>query len=116
VRAQIQQTLAAQIADRQITDRARDLAARLKTPADMDKAAAELMLKVEESGFFQKDRSGARAWATRRRWPTRIQLQENAVSEPLASSRGPVFVHRERQEGRRTHRCSTRSRIACARI
>jgi peptidyl-prolyl cis-trans isomerase D len=92
VRAQIQQTLAAQLADRQITDRARDLAARLKTPADMDKAAAELMLKVEESGFFQRTDPVPGLGNAPQVADAAFQLQENAVSEPLSSMRGPVFV------------------------
>ena len=92
VRAQIQQTLAAQIADRQITDRARDLAERLKTPADMNKAAAELMLKVEESGFFQRTDPVPGLGNAPQVSEAAFQLQENAVSEPLSSARGPVFV------------------------
>jgi len=92
VRTQIQQTLAAQIADRQITDRARDLAARIKTPADMDKAAAELMLKVEESGFFQKTDPVPGLGNAPQVSDAAFMLQENAVSEPLPSTRGPVFV------------------------
>jgi peptidyl-prolyl cis-trans isomerase D len=92
VRAQIQQTLAAQIADRQITDRAQDLAARIKTAADMNKAAAELMLKVEESGFFQKTDPVPGLGNAPQVADAAFQLQENAVSAPLPSSRGPVFV------------------------
>jgi peptidyl-prolyl cis-trans isomerase D len=92
VRAQIQQTLAAQIADRQIADRARDLAAKLKTPADMNKAAADLMLKVEESGFFQRADPVPGLGNAPQVADAAFQLQENAVSEPLASSRGPVFI------------------------
>jgi len=92
VRAQIQQTLAAELADRQITDRARELAARIKSPADMDKAASELMLKVEESGFFQKTDPVPGLGNAPQVADAAFQLQENAVSEPLSSTRGPVFV------------------------
>jgi peptidyl-prolyl cis-trans isomerase D len=92
VRAQIQQTLAAQLADRQITDRARQLAERLKTPDDMNKAAAENGLKVEESGFFQRTDPVPGLGAAPQVAAAAFDLKDNAVSEPLASSRGPVFI------------------------
>ena len=92
VRAQIQQTLAAQIADRQIGERARQLADRLKTPDDMNKAAAEFGLKVEESGFFQRSEPVPGLGAAPQVADAAFQLEGNAVSQALTSQRGPVFI------------------------
>jgi peptidyl-prolyl cis-trans isomerase D len=92
VRAQIQQTLASQIADRQITDRARQLADKVKKPADLNDAANELGLKVEESGFFQRTEPVPGLGAAPQVADAAFRLEDNAVSEALASPRGPVFV------------------------
>ena len=92
VRPRIQETLASQIADRQITDRSRQLAERVKSPADMDKVAAELGLKVEETGFFQRTEPVPGLGAAPQVTDAAFTMQDNAVSEALASSRGPVFI------------------------
>jgi peptidyl-prolyl cis-trans isomerase D len=92
VRPQIQQLLAAQMADRQITDRARQLAEKIKTPDDMAKAATENALKVEESGFFQRNEPIPGLGAAPQVADAAFQLQDNTVSEPLSSNRGPVFI------------------------
>jgi peptidyl-prolyl cis-trans isomerase D len=92
VRTQIQQTLAAQIADRQITERSSKLAERIKNPDDLNKAATELGLKVEESGFFQRTEPVPGLGAAPQVADAAFQIQDNAVSEPLASPRGPVFI------------------------
>ena len=92
VRAQIQQTLAAQIADRQINERARQLAERMKTSDDMNKAAAEFGLKVEESGLFQRSEPVPGLGAAPQVADAAFQLEGNAVSQALTSPRGPVFI------------------------
>ena len=92
VRAQIQQTLAAQAADRQITDRARQLAEKIKTADDLNKAAAESNLKVEESGFFQRTEPVPGLGNAPQVADAAFQLKDGAASEPLASTRGPVFI------------------------
>ena len=92
VRPQIQQMLASQTADRQITDRARELAGKLKSLDDLNKAATENGLKVEESGFFQRNEPVPGLGAAPQVADSAFQLQENAVSEPLSSTRGPVFI------------------------
>ncbi len=92
VREQIQQTLAAQNADRQITDQAQKLAARIKNPGDMSKAAAELGLTVADSGFFQRNEPIPGLGAAPQVSDAAFQLQDNSVSEALASARGPVFI------------------------
>ena len=92
VRAQIQQTLAAQIADRQITERSSKLAERIKNPDDLNKAATELGLKVEESGFFQRTEPVPGLGAAPQVADAAFQIQDNGVSEALGSPRGPVFI------------------------
>src|SRR5687767_10866539 len=91
-RAQIQQTLASQIADRQITERSSKLAERIDTPDDLNEAATELGLKVEESGFFQRTEPVPGLGAAPQVAEAAFQLQDNAVSEALGSPRGPVFI------------------------
>ena len=92
MRAQIQETLAAQIADQQITERASKLAERVKNPDDLNKAAGELGLKVEESGFFQRSEPVPGLGAAPQVSAAAFDLQDNSVSEALASPRGPVFI------------------------
>src|SRR5688572_10489172 len=92
VRAQIQQTLASQIADRQITERSSKLAERIDSPDDLNEAATELGLKVEESGFFQRTEPVPGLGAAPQVADAAFQLQDNAVSEALGSPRGPVFI------------------------
>ena len=92
VRPQIQQTLASQTADRQITERATKLAERLKNPDDLNKGATELGLKVEESGFFQRSEPVPGLGAAPQVADAAFELQDNSVSEALASPRGPVFI------------------------
>jgi len=92
VRAQIQQTLAAQVADRQITDKARKLAEKIKTADDLNKAATENGLKVEESGFFQRTEPVPGLGSAPQVADAAFSLKDGEASEPLASTRGPVFI------------------------
>jgi peptidyl-prolyl cis-trans isomerase D len=92
VRPQILQILQSQIADRQITDQAQKLAERIKDPGDLNEAAAELGLKVEESGFFQKTEPVPGLGVAPQVAAEAFVLKDNAVSEPLSSQRGPVFI------------------------
>jgi peptidyl-prolyl cis-trans isomerase D len=92
VRPQIQQQLAAQIADQQITDRARQLADRIKDAGDLSEAATEIGANVEESGFFQREDPVPGLGAAPQVSQTAFQLADNAVSEPLGTPRGPVFI------------------------
>ena len=92
VRPQIQETLASQIADRQITERAATLAERIKNPDDLNKAATELGLKVEESGFFQRTEPVPGLGTAPQVADAAFDLQDNSVSEALGSPRGPVFI------------------------
>ena len=92
VRAQIQEILSAQIADDQITQRAEQLAERIDDPADLDAAAAEIGAMVQESGFFQREDPVPGLGAAPQVAATAFTLAEGAVSDALASPRGPVFI------------------------
>ncbi len=92
VRAQIQQLLASQIADRQITEQSSKLADRIKKPDDLNKVAAELGLKVEETGFFQRAEPVPGLGAAPQVADAAFELADNVVSAPVASPRGPVFI------------------------
>ena len=92
VRPQIQQLLSSQLADRQLSDRTRELAERIKNPGDLDKAAADNGTKVEESGFFQRSEPVPGLGVAPQVAAAAFNLEDGKVSEPLTSSRGPVFV------------------------
>ena len=92
VRPQIQQTLAAQIADQQITDRAQQLDERIDNPGDLDEAAGELGLMVQESGLFQRQDPVPGLGAAPQVADAAFQLADGAVSDALGSPRGPVFI------------------------
>jgi peptidyl-prolyl cis-trans isomerase D len=92
VRPQIQQTLTMQIADQQISDRAQQLATRLKQPADLDTVAKELGAMVQESGFFQREDPVPGLGAAPQISDEAFRLEVGAVSAALASPRGPAFI------------------------
>jgi peptidyl-prolyl cis-trans isomerase D len=92
VQPQIQQLLALQIADQQITDRAAALEDRLDNPGDLDEAAAELGLMVQESGLFQRQDPVPGLGAAPEAAETAFLLADGAVSDAIASPRGPVFI------------------------
>ena len=92
VRPQIQQMLAAQIADQQITDRAQKLQDRIDNPGDLDEAAGELGLMVQESGFFQRQDPVPGLGAAPQVADAAFKLGDKEVSDALASPRGPVFI------------------------
>jgi peptidyl-prolyl cis-trans isomerase D len=92
VKAQIQEQLASQKADEQIADRARQLQDKIKKPADLDSAAREAGLMVQESGFFQREDPVPGLGAAPQVASTAFRLKDGEVSEPVASPRGPVFI------------------------
>src|SRR6185436_4622924 len=55
VRPQIEEQLKSERAEQQIAARAIDLAAKIKSPADLDKVAKEAGVQVVESGFFARE-------------------------------------------------------------
>jgi peptidyl-prolyl cis-trans isomerase D len=92
VRAQLQNQLQSQMADQQITDKARTLADQIKTPADLDKVAKEQGLTVQESGFFQREDPVPGLGAAPQVAQAAFRLKDGEASEPINSPRGPVFV------------------------
>jgi peptidyl-prolyl cis-trans isomerase D len=92
VRDQIQETLKQQQADTQVSDRAQQLAARIKDPGDLAEAAGELGLMVQESGLFQRGEPVPGLGAAPQVSAAAFTLGDNAVSGPLATQRGAVFI------------------------
>jgi peptidyl-prolyl cis-trans isomerase D len=92
VRAQIQDNVAWQRVDQQINAQATRLAARIKTPADLDAAAKENGLTVVESGFFQRGDPVPGLGAAPAVSATAFTLADNTVSEALSTPRGTVFI------------------------
>ena len=92
VRAQIQDQLAQQQADAQITERARQLEARIKNPGDLAEAAGEQGLMVQESGFFQRGDPVPGLGAAPQVAAAAFTLADGAVSAGLSAQRGVVFI------------------------
>ena len=92
VRPQIQQTLAVQVTDQQIADRARQLDEQIDAPGDLDTAAAAAGTTVQESGLFQREDPVPGLGVAPEVADEAFRLADGAVSGPLASPRGPVFV------------------------
>jgi peptidyl-prolyl cis-trans isomerase D len=93
VRAEIQQQLAAQRADQDITTRAQALEGKVKKPGDLDAAAKDLGTTVQESGFFQREDPVPGLGAAPQVTATAFRLKDNEVSPSTASPRGPVFFY-----------------------
>ncbi len=92
VQPQIQQQLAQQISDQQIVDQAAGLEDRIKNAGDLDEAASELGVVVQESGAFQREDPVPGLGAAPQVAAAAFQLEDNAVSPAIASPRGPVFI------------------------
>jgi peptidyl-prolyl cis-trans isomerase D len=92
VRQQIQDQLAQQQADAQITERARQLEARIKNPGDLAEAAGEQGLMVQESGYFQRGDPVPGLGAAPQVAATAFSLADNAVSAPISAQRGVAFI------------------------
>jgi len=92
VRTQIQEQVAQQQADLQVTERARTLQARIKNPGDLAEAAGESGLMVQESGFFQRGDPVPGLGAAPQVTAAAFTLADDAVSGPLAAQSGAVFI------------------------
>jgi peptidyl-prolyl cis-trans isomerase D len=92
VRPQIEDQLKNERAEQQMANQARDLAAKLKTPADMDNAAKSAGVAVVESGFFAKEDPIPGLGPAPQIATEAFQLKDNTVSGPLMSARGTVFI------------------------
>jgi peptidyl-prolyl cis-trans isomerase D len=92
VQAQIQEQLALQLADQRITDQATQFTSRIKDMKDLEPAAREMQLMVQESGFFQREDPVPGLGAAPQVTAAAFGLQGTAASEPVATPRGPVFL------------------------
>jgi peptidyl-prolyl cis-trans isomerase D len=92
VRAQIQETLSNQRVDQQITDRTRDLDARITKPSDLDTIAKESGVTVAESGFFARDEPVPGLGAAPELVNAAFTQKDGTVSKALQSPRGPVYL------------------------
>ena len=93
VRNQITEQLSLQLADQRITDQASQFASRIKDMADLEPAARELQLTVQESGYFQREDPVPGLGAAPQVAAAAFTLQGTAASQPLGTTRGPV-IHR----------------------
>ena len=92
VRPQIEEQLKAQRTDQQLTARATELAGRIDDPSDLDTVAREQGLMVTESEFFGREDPIPGLGAAPQVALAAFSLADTAVSAPIASPRGPVFL------------------------
>ena len=92
VRPQIEDQLKWERTDQQITARAAELAERIDDPSDLDTVARESGFTVTESGLFQREDPIPGLGVAPQVAIAAFELADNAVSEPLVSPRGTVFV------------------------
>jgi peptidyl-prolyl cis-trans isomerase D len=91
-RSQIQEMLAAQRVEQQVADRTRDLDTRIKKPSDLDTAAKEAGVVVNEAGFFTRDEPVPGIGAAPEVTKEAFQLKDGEVSRAVQSPRGPMYV------------------------
>ena len=92
VRAQIQDTLAWQRVDDQITTRARELDAKVKNATDMATAANENGTTVQESGFFAREDPVPGLGVAPQVVVEAFKLADGAVSAGISTPRGPAYI------------------------
>jgi peptidyl-prolyl cis-trans isomerase D len=91
-RPQIEEQLKRQRSDEQIATRASELADRISEPSDLDAVAKEAGLTVTESGFFTREDPIPGLGVSPQAAIAAFQLADGAVSDPVMSPRGPVFL------------------------
>ena len=92
VRVQIQQQLAMQMSDQQVSNRASELEKRINDPGDLDTVAKELGVMVQESGLFQREDPVPGLGVAPEIAAEAFSLMDKQVSKALSSARGPVFI------------------------
>jgi peptidyl-prolyl cis-trans isomerase D len=91
VKAQIQDQLSYERAQAQAADLAQALEKEIKSPSDLDRAAKEKGLAVQESGFFARDEPILGLGPSPEAASRAFELKQGEVAGPLRSSRGFVF-------------------------
>jgi peptidyl-prolyl cis-trans isomerase D len=91
VRQQLSDQLSYERAQAQATDLAAALEKEIKKPADLDKAAKEHGLTVQESGFFAREEPILGLGPAPEAAGRAFDMKPNEVAGPLRASRGFVF-------------------------
>ncbi len=92
VRPQITEQLRFERAQTRVRDLATAIAAELKTPADLDKAAASRGLQVQESALFTRTEPIPGLGASPEVSEQAFTLEQGKVSGPLQTGTGVVFL------------------------
>ena len=92
VRSQIEEQLRSERADQQVAARAAELAGRIARAADLDLVAGNAGLTVTESDFFENGDPIPGLGIAPQVSVAAFQLTGDAVSGPITSLRGPVFI------------------------
>lgn len=92
VRPQIEDLLKRQRADQQVAARASEFAGRINTPADLDAVASDVGLIVSETDFFGRGDPVPSLGVAPQVALMAFTLEDDQVSAPIASPRGPVFL------------------------
>jgi len=92
VRAQIQQQLATQTAEQRLADQASNLESRINDPGDLDAAAKDLGVMVQESGLFTREDPVPGLGVAPQVAQEAFTLMDKQVSKAIQSPRGPVFI------------------------
>ena len=92
VRVQIQQQLAMQMSEQQVSNRASELEKRINDPGDLDTVAKELGVMVQESGLFQREDPVPGLGVAPEIAAEAFSMMDKQVSKALSSARGPVFI------------------------
>ena len=91
-RPQIEDLLKRQRADQQVAARASEFTGRISTPADLDTVASDAGLVVSETDFFGRGDPVPSLGVAPQVALMAFQLEDDQVSAPIASPRGPVFL------------------------
>ena len=92
VRPQIEDQLKRQRADEQVAARAKELAARIDDPSDLDAVGREAGLTASETDFFGREDPVPGLGAAPQVAIAAHLLADDQVSAPTLSPRGPVFM------------------------
>jgi peptidyl-prolyl cis-trans isomerase D len=91
VRQQITERLATERAQADAATLAAQIAAELKTPADLDRVGAQRKLPVQESGFFLRDEPVMGLGPVPEITDQAFTLAQGTVAGPVTTARGVVF-------------------------